>query len=90
MSACPGCGGTVGRDCFNPADCAWIAQDMRARAEAAAFAATQPVPCQGCSEITGTTRDCLGLCAGLSSDADIEARAVLWRAIPATFAAATT
>lgn len=28
MSTCPGCGGIVGRDCFNPQECQWIAQQM--------------------------------------------------------------
>lgn len=32
MGCCPGCGGVVGRDCFNPSECEWIARDMEARA----------------------------------------------------------
>jgi hypothetical protein len=28
MATCNGCGGVVGRDCFNPSECEWIAQDM--------------------------------------------------------------
>jgi len=31
MSICNGCGGVVGRDCFNPSECEWIAQDMERR-----------------------------------------------------------
>jgi hypothetical protein len=31
---CNGCGGIVGRDCFNPAECEWITRDMEARAAA--------------------------------------------------------
>lgn len=27
---CPSCGGVLGRDCFNPADCAWISQRQEA------------------------------------------------------------
>lgn len=32
MSTCAGCGGVLGRDCFNEADCVWITQDMQMRA----------------------------------------------------------
>lgn len=28
MSMCPSCGGIIGRDCFNPVECAWITQSM--------------------------------------------------------------
>jgi hypothetical protein len=28
MSACHGCGGVVGRDCFNPIECQMIAREM--------------------------------------------------------------
>jgi len=28
MATCNGCGGVVGRDCYNPSECEWIAQDM--------------------------------------------------------------
>jgi len=28
MSWCNGCGGLVGRDCFNPQECEWITQQM--------------------------------------------------------------
>jgi hypothetical protein len=28
---CPGCGGVVGRDCWNPQECEWISRDMAAR-----------------------------------------------------------
>lgn len=31
MATCNGCGGVVGRDCFNPSECEWIAQDMERR-----------------------------------------------------------
>lgn len=27
---CNGCGGVVGRDCFNPVECEWIGQQMDA------------------------------------------------------------
>lgn len=29
MSTCPGCGGIVGRDCYNPVECQQIARDMQ-------------------------------------------------------------
>lgn len=84
MSTCPGCGGVVGRDCWNPQECAWITRDMAER-----YAAIQydPAPCQGCHAITSRMLPCLGICEGLSSDADVAIRAALWRAIPVTFAA---
>lgn len=28
---CPGCGGIVGQDCWNPQECEWISRDMAAR-----------------------------------------------------------
>lgn len=28
MRSCPLCGGIIGRDCFNPVECAWITQSM--------------------------------------------------------------
>ena len=31
MSICNGCGGVVGRDCFNPGECEWIARDIERR-----------------------------------------------------------
>jgi hypothetical protein len=31
---CPGCGGIVGRDCWNPEECEWISRDMEMRAAA--------------------------------------------------------
>jgi hypothetical protein len=34
MSTCPGCGGVVGRDCFNPSECEWISRSMEADAAA--------------------------------------------------------
>jgi hypothetical protein len=33
MSTCPGCGGVVGRDCFNPQECMWITQQQANQAE---------------------------------------------------------
>lgn len=39
MSFCHGCGGVVGRDCFNPQECEWIARDMQARAAAEEYTA---------------------------------------------------
>lgn len=37
--------------------------------------------------ITGQTRECLDICDGLTSDADVAARAALWRLLPLTYAA---
>jgi hypothetical protein len=31
MRTCAGCGGVLGRDCFNEADCVWITADMQQR-----------------------------------------------------------
>jgi len=31
MAICNGCGGVVGRDCFNPQECEWITQDQDRR-----------------------------------------------------------
>lgn len=28
MKTCPSCGGKLGRDCFNPIECAWITQSI--------------------------------------------------------------
>jgi hypothetical protein len=39
MSICNGCGGRVGRDCFNPQECEWISRDIEARAMAEQAAA---------------------------------------------------
>lgn len=33
MSICNGCGGVVGRDCFNPQECEWISRDMQQRSQ---------------------------------------------------------
>lgn len=33
MSTCNGCGGVVGRDCFNPQECEWISHDMQQRTQ---------------------------------------------------------
>lgn len=30
-SVCNGCGGIVGRDCFNPSECEWIARQQEAQ-----------------------------------------------------------
>ena len=38
MTICNGCGGVVGRDCFNQSECEWIARDMEQRATAEAIA----------------------------------------------------
>jgi hypothetical protein len=38
MATCNGCGGTVGRDCFNQQECEWIAQDQQARHMAKQYA----------------------------------------------------
>lgn len=31
MRNCPSCGGIIGRDCFNPIECAWIMQQINAQ-----------------------------------------------------------
>lgn len=31
MAICNGCGGIVGRDCFNPQECEWISRDIEAQ-----------------------------------------------------------
>lgn len=28
MNRCPSCGGIIGRDCFNPSECAWITEQQ--------------------------------------------------------------
>lgn len=38
MSICNGCGGVVGRDCYNPQECEWISRDMEARRMAEQYA----------------------------------------------------
>lgn len=84
---CPGCGGEVGRDCFNPQECEWISRDMEARAAAERLQHQYgPEPCQGCHAITGRMVACLGICVGMRCDEDAEARAAVWRSIPSTFA----
>ena len=77
MSRCQGCGGVLGRDCWNEADCVWISQDMAYRASQP----QQPEPCQGCSEVSGTVRECIGVCDGLTSQEGLEARAEAWRSM---------
>ena len=78
---CAGCGGVLGRDCWNEADCVWITQDMAARA----YATTQqPEPCQGCSEVTDQMRECIGVCVGLTSQEDLDARRAAWLQMLAT------
>lgn len=32
MSICNSCGGVIGRDCFNPSECAWISESMAQQA----------------------------------------------------------
>lgn len=83
MATCRGCGGVLGRDCWNEPDCMWISQDMAARA----YQQHPPAPCQGCSEVTGEARECIGVCGGLTSWADVEARAAAWRKMLTTVAA---
>lgn len=39
-----------------------------------------PEPCQGCSMITDAMTDCLDLCHGMSSEADLIERAAKWHA----------
>lgn len=80
---CAGCGGVLGRDCWNQQDCVWISQDMAMQA-----GMQQAPPCQGCSEITGSMRECMALCVGLTSDADVAARRAVWRSIPLVFGVA--
>ena len=41
MATCNGCGGTVGRDCFNPQECEWISRDIEARHYAQQYAEHQ-------------------------------------------------
>lgn len=38
MSTCNGCGGVVGRDCFNPQECEWISHQQEARHMAEQYA----------------------------------------------------
>jgi hypothetical protein len=38
MATCNGCGGIVGRDCYNPQECEWISRDQQARAMAREYA----------------------------------------------------
>lgn len=84
---CPGCGGEVGRDCFNPQECEWIYRDMAARGAACdPRDHQQAAPCQGCDYITGRMTACLGLCAGMLCQEDADARAAIWASIPTTFA----
>lgn len=78
---CSGCGGVLGRDCWNEQDCMWITNDMAMRGQQ-----QQPEPCQGCSMVTDQMTDCMGVCVGLTSEADVEARAAAWRAMLATTA----
>jgi hypothetical protein len=37
MTWCPSCGGIIGRECFNPDECALIAEQMQQDAERAAY-----------------------------------------------------
>lgn len=43
MSTCPGCGGIVGRDCFNPIECASISESIEQQHRAMAYNANQEV-----------------------------------------------
>lgn len=38
MATCNGCGGVVGRDCYNPQECEWISRDIEARHMAEQYA----------------------------------------------------
>lgn len=80
---CAGCGGVLGRDCWNEADCVWISQDMMRQA------ARPPEPCQGCHYVTGLMTACLGVCAGMTCQEDADARAAIWASLPTTFATPT-
>ena len=33
MSICPSCDGVIGRDCFNPSECAWIGEQQERNAQ---------------------------------------------------------
>jgi hypothetical protein len=85
MRRCAGCGGVLGRDCWNEPDCVWISQDMAQRASAQ----QQPEPCQGCSMVTGGYVPHIGVCDGLTCDADVVARAAAWRSMLTTTAPPT-
>ncbi len=63
----------------------WISADMAARAHMP----QPPDPCQGCSEVTGEMRACIGVCSGLTCQADVEARSSAWLAMLATPAPTT-
>ena len=41
MSTCQSCGGIIGRDCFNPEECAWITQQQANQCEAAQYNAEE-------------------------------------------------
>ena len=38
MATCNGCGGTIGRDCFNPQECEWISRQQEAQYMAQQYA----------------------------------------------------
>lgn len=80
---CAGCGGRLGQDCWNEQDCVWISNDQMMRGYQMQ---QQPEPCQGCSMVTEGTTYCLGVCSGLTSQADVEARAAAWKTMLATVA----
>src|SRR5690242_11500028 len=86
MRRCAGCGGVLGRDCWNEQDCVWITQDMLRQASRQHD--LRDNACQGCSMIAtdGGYSECLGLCADLTCQEDVDARRALWKAIPTTFA----
>jgi hypothetical protein len=41
MATCQSCGGVIGRDCFNPEECAWITQQQANQCEAARYSAEE-------------------------------------------------
>ena len=41
MATCQSCGGIIGRDCFNPEECAWITQQQANQCEAARYNAEE-------------------------------------------------
>jgi hypothetical protein len=83
---CAGCGGRLGRDCWNEQDCVWISNDMAMRAHQQ----QQPEACHGCSYVTDGMTWCIGVCNGLSSQEDADARADAWKSMLTTVAPAPT
>lgn len=58
MSRCNGCGGVVGRDCFNPQECEWITQQMN-NDVAADYDALKAHVCQLEEQLTQQTNETL-------------------------------